>query len=121
MTSNQLYRIIKQLHYKNWTFHIEERKDCFVLQMRFMAYNPAKPNTDMEPQSGRKWFLSKHACKAEVVRTAFKAVLAAEEHEACEHFWYKGTAIHSPHLDPDAVARVYQNEAKPLNKRKRQR
>lgn len=53
--------------------------------------------------TGRKWFLSPHMCVTEVVRTAFKAVLAAEEHEACENFKYVGAAIFSPHISVDAL------------------
>lgn len=44
--------------------------------------------------------------KSEVVATAMKAVLAAEEHEARELFKYRGKAIFNPHIDVDALAGV---------------
>lgn len=57
-------------------------------------------------QKGRKWFLSPHMTKSEVVQTALKAVLAWEEHEAREKFKYRGQAVFGPHLDVDALHEV---------------
>lgn len=50
-------------------------------------------------QTGRKWRLSEHMTRSEIVQTAFLAVLTAEEHEAREQFLYKGRAIFGPHFD----------------------
>lgn len=36
--------------------------------------------------TGRKWFLSFHMTETEVVSTAFKALMAAQEHEMREWF-----------------------------------
>lgn len=52
-----------------------------------------------EVQHCRKWQLSYHMTRSELVRTAFKAVLAAEEHEAAEAFHYRGAMIYNPHMD----------------------
>lgn len=59
-----------------------------------------------EPQSGRKWRLSEHMTKSEVVLTAWKAVLTAEEHEARERFRYRGARIFGPHIDVDVLADI---------------
>lgn len=53
------------------------------------------------PWKGRKWLLSSHATKTEVVYTALKAVLAAVEHEAREQFRYRGVTICDPHIHVD--------------------
>ena len=50
--------------------------------------------------TGRKWFLSYHMCKNEIVNTVYKAIEAAVMHEMRENFLYKNTAIFNPHLDP---------------------
>lgn len=55
---------------------------------------------------GRKWLLSPHMCVSEVVRTAFKAMQTAEEHELCEYFLYKNAAIYSPHRDVDSLVQI---------------
>jgi hypothetical protein len=57
-------------------------------------------------QSGRKWILSQHMTKTEIVRTAWKAVQAFEFHEMEERFKYKGKAIFNGHIDVDELANV---------------
>lgn len=53
----------------------------------------------------RKWILSIHMTKSEFVQTYFKAILTAEEHEAREHFKYKGESVFNPHFH---IERLYQ-------------
>ena len=55
---------------------------------------------------GRKWRLSVHMTKSEIVQTALMAVLAAVEHEARERFLYKGKPIFGPHHDVDALVGI---------------
>jgi hypothetical protein len=57
-----------------------------------------------ELQHCRKWQLSYYMTSSEVVRTVWKAALAAEEHEAAEAFTYKGARIYHPHADLEALA-----------------
>jgi hypothetical protein len=54
-----------------------------------------------EFNSGRKWRISYHACRGEVVQTAFTAVLAWFEHEVREAFLWQGRAIFQPHSNLD--------------------
>jgi hypothetical protein len=49
--------------------------------------------------------------RSEVVQTALKAVLSAEEHEARERFLYKGKAVFGPHFDVDVLHSIYGKEA----------
>lgn len=51
------------------------------------------------PWWGRKWRLSPHMTDMEVVQTALKAILTAQEHEAREQFKVDGVAVCGPHLD----------------------
>jgi hypothetical protein len=62
--------------------------------------------------SSRKWMLSPHMCKAEVVRTAHKAYVCAILHEADENFKYKGVPIFSPHMDVDMLAANFKENAR---------
>ena len=75
-----------------------------MLQIKFMDRDVVSGK--MEMQSCRKWYLSAHSTTSEIVRTAWKAVLAAEEHEAAEKFTYKGVQVENPHLDVDDKARL---------------
>lgn len=54
-------------------------------------------------QKGRKWRLSVHMTRSEVVQTALKACLAFEEHELRERFKYRGRSIFDPHYDVDLL------------------
>lgn len=49
--------------------------------------------------SGRKWTISDHMTRSEVVQTIFKALLTWWEHEVRESFKYMGQAIFGPHID----------------------
>lgn len=59
---------------------------------------------------GRKWYLSEHMTKSEVVQTALMAALTAEEHECREFFRYKGKRIFGPHIDIYALMEVCNRE-----------
>lgn len=59
-----------------------------------------------EPWTGRKWMLSQHMTRTEVVCTAFKAVMSAEEHETRELFKYLGHEVFGPHFDVDDIVRL---------------
>jgi hypothetical protein len=62
--------------------------------------------------TGRKWMLSPHMVKSEVVRTAYKAYVAAVLHEADEVFRYRGVPIYSPHYDVDNLVEAFQEDAR---------
>ena len=104
MNRQKIEEILTLVKYKDWTFHVEERGDHMFLQARF-------PDADlvtgeMETQHGRKWILSQWMTPSEVVTTAFKAVITAEEHEIREKFRYRGRMIFGPHFSVDALWEV---------------
>ncbi len=121
MTKEMMEAILEQVKYKDWTFHVEQKteyidgggymgqsdgeyRNFFYLQVRF-------PDADLmtgeiEMQHGRKWILSKYMTKSEIVTTAFKAIMTAEEHEIREKFRYRGRMIFGPHFNVDALHRI---------------
>ena len=62
--------------------------------------------------TSRKWMLSPHMVKSEVVRTIYKAYVTAVMHEADELFTYKGVAIYSPHYDVDNLVDSFNEDAR---------
>lgn len=58
------------------------------------------------PWKGRKWYISPHSTRSEVVQTAFKAVVTALEHEAREAFRFRDVAVLDPHIDLDNLVVV---------------
>ena len=55
---------------------------------------------------GRKWFLSPHMTKSELVQTVFKAMLTYVEHEFRSGFTYKGRLIFGPHFNVDKLVEL---------------
>lgn len=55
---------------------------------------------------GRKWYISSHMCKSELVQTAFKAVMTFYEHEIRENFTYKGKRVFGPHFDVEELVAI---------------
>ena len=101
MNREEMELILTHVTYKRWSFHVEERGDHLFLQCRWTE--PDLVTGIVEVQHGRKWILSRHMTKSEVVTTAFKAVLTAEEHETREQFRYRGRMIFGPHFDVDTL------------------
>lgn len=74
------------------------------LQATFME--PDIVTGKVETQYTRKWKLSPHMTKSEVIQTAFKCALTSAEHRCREHFRYKGSAVYSPHYDVDELEKL---------------
>lgn len=104
LTKADFTQIISEVKYGTWDFYLGEDTDRLYLQVQFNETDSVTGK--MERQYCRKFYLSSHMVKQEVVRTAWKAIEAAVLHEASEHFKYKGRAIYGPHLSPDALWKV---------------
>lgn len=89
---------LARVSYKQWEVTASERAGEVFLQVGFRA--------DGERWTSRKWFLSRHATESEVIQTALKAVLTAEEHEVREHFLVDGYAAFGPHFDVDRLVEL---------------
>ena len=92
-----LQTLVGYITYKhNWSFRVGELGDGFFLQVVFKAPDTTALLDESEKEwHGRKWYVSKHSTREEVVQTALKAVLTAEEHtkpesssvtQACRYF-----------------------------------
>lgn len=95
MTLDELKSIVKEIEYRDWFIKVAEDGESLYIQLIFDA--------DGHKQRGRKWRISKHMIKDEIVYTVMKAALTAEEHEAREHFRYRGRRIFGPHIGVDAL------------------
>lgn len=101
MTQDEIRGILDRVEYKDWRFYLGFDGDRPYLQVHFVAPDAMTGIRGVE--HGRKWFLSRFMSKSEIVQTALKAVLTAEEHEARENFLYLGRRIFGPHIDVDAL------------------
>ena len=52
----------------------------------------------------RKWLIDLHdATPSDILQTALRAVIDAQEHEVRETFRFKGKKIYGPHFNPEAL------------------
>lgn len=107
LNPDQIRTIVDEIRYKDWSFHVGSDLGRLYLQVWFPAKDVASFKNSQ--QNGRKWWLSEFMVKSEVVQTALKAVLTAEEHEAREQFKYAGKAVFNPHINVDSLALVCDN------------
>lgn len=113
MTFDECRKFIQgEISFRDWIFHVGGETDKWYMQIQFMAPdNDIQGSFDdtctyrphMTLQKCRKWRLSPHMTRTELVRTAFLAVKQAVQHEIEEQFQYKGEAIFNSHLDIDEV------------------
>jgi hypothetical protein len=103
----EIQDLMRTIRYEHWQFHILDDNGRMFLQIKF--WDVDNDTGKLELQSCRKWMLSEHMTKSEVVLTAWKAVQAAVEHEAREKFLYKGRRVFGPHIDLDAMWAVSTN------------
>lgn len=100
MNKNEIEAILADIKYENWEFYVGWDPNLYLqVQVQGVCNVTGKPLN----WNGRKWKLSPHMCKNELVLTAFKAVLTALEHEAREKFLYRGRSILDPHYDVDKL------------------
>jgi hypothetical protein len=103
MTRAEIEAILAEVTYKDWQFHVGDKNGTLFLQVRFRRHDPVTGRREEGWQHGRKWQLSEFMVKGEVVQTALKAALTAEEYECREAFRYRGEPIFGPHFDLDAL------------------
>lgn len=100
LTTDEVQEIIDNIQCMDYNFTIIHTDSYSYLQA---WYNEKDVDTGVpEVQKTRKWLLSQHMVKSEIVQTALKCVLTSLEHRAREHFKYKGELIFGPHFDIEA-------------------
>lgn len=100
-----LIEAVERVEYKDWEFNVGvESSGAPFLQIVFE--DPTQP-AGARTQYCRKWLLYRTMNQSEAVRTAWAAVLQAEEHEARERFRYRGRRIMGPHFDVDKLVDFY--------------
>lgn len=107
LTSDDMQAILRQLSYPNMSFGLIWRNDMPCLQLT--CRGTCNVTGLSKTWKSRKWLLSYHMTKSELVQTALKAVLTAVEHEAREQFKYLGQAVFGPHFDVEIMAAVAAN------------
>jgi hypothetical protein len=103
MTIEDMEAILASCKAPEITFLVKPTDSCVYLQVQFTAWDTADRSKPAAEWRGRKWSLSPHMTRSELIRTAFMAYHAALEHEARESFTYDGRAVFGPHIDVDVL------------------
>lgn len=110
MTLEEMSEVLDQVEFRDWDITLNRvYNDLSVhtyLQVQFDA--TCNVTGELQRQHGRKWLLSPHMTRSELVTTAIKAVLTAIEHEAREEFLYRGEMIFAPHFDVEDLVTLSQ-------------
>lgn len=104
MTIYEMRQIINEIEFEDYSFDIVEDGDKAFLQASY--YEADIITGEPELQKTRKWYLSPHQVKSELVQTAFKCVMTSMEHRTREHFLYRGKRVFGPHFDVDALWQI---------------
>lgn len=96
LSIQRLLAILSQVETGSHRFLVERLADQFTVKISIQVQNVI--SGEIETMHGRKWLISPEATEEEVVRTLLKAILTWEEHEAREHFLYKGKRLFDPHF-----------------------
>lgn len=99
--------VIRQCIYPGYIFRLEVdgRGEAF-LQAEYVEADTV--TGDEGKQLTRRWFISPHMTKSEIVQTVFKCVLTSMEHRAREWFRWKGQPVFCPHFDVEALYEICQ-------------
>jgi len=108
-TIDDLKSLLAHVRYLDWEFPVSELGDGYCLQVQFIEHE-----NEGKVHRGRKWYISRHATRSEVVQTALLAVLTAVEHEAREYFMFDGAPLFHPHHSIEGLqCCVYATDARP--------
>ena len=106
MTLGEMREIISLVHFEDYTFEVKEGMTLFSCYLQASYFEPDIITGEDSLQKTRKWMLSRHMVKSEVVQTAFKCVITSLEHRAREHFLYRNERIFGPHFDVEALYEI---------------
>lgn len=113
MTLDEMSEVLDRIEFRDWDITLTQsvpwrasEPGSTYLQVQFEA--PCNVTGESQHQHGRKWLLSPHMTRSELVTPALKAVLTAVEHEAREEFLYRGEMIFAPHFDVEDLVTLSQ-------------
>lgn len=101
MNITEIMVLLADVYFQDYDFVVSEVNGSLYLQALYIDNDIS--SQDIGIQKTRKWLLSPHMTRSEIVQTAFKCALTSMEHRTREGFKYKGRRIFGPHFDVDAL------------------
>ena len=107
MTYDEMKAAIADITYEDYQFILIVKNGLHFLQGVYKEQ--CVDSGRMETQKTRKWVLSDHVTKSEIIQTALKLCLTSAEHRVREHFLYKGSRVFGPHFSVDDLKALADN------------
>ncbi len=104
MTIEDIRAIVRDVKHPGYIFEVNDKAGVALLSASYRE--PDVHTGRMATQKTRKWYVSLHSTKSEIVQTCLKCILTSMEHRAREHFTYRGERIYGPHFDCDSLVYV---------------
>lgn len=104
----RLMTVVSRIRFPGLTIQLEHQEHGLCVRVHCPT-GVCTVTGEPAPWSGRPWPVSLDITNADLVQTAFKAVLTALEHEAREVFTFQGETVMQPHRNMDLVE-VYDGE-----------
>jgi hypothetical protein len=109
-TMVRLMEVIKRVAYPGFEFTVFMRPTSVPsYYLQISCADACNETGDQIVWKSRKWLLSEHMTDGEIVQTAFKATLAAIEHETRERFTYRDVSVFDPHYDIEKLVELRQS------------
>lgn len=110
-----MIEVVRDITYPGFRFTLTLKMGLVFLYMEpEEGSGRCSKSGDAMAWKSRKWYISPHKTKSEIVQTAFLCAKTAMEHELRETFTYKGVTVLDPHLDLDHLAIVKSERLKPI-------
>lgn len=87
--------LLERIEYRDWSWRVGPAGPNLAIWVAFQAPDPETGH--VTEQLGRPWLITPEMDASAIVRTAFLAVLTAEEHEIRENFRFCGEPVFGPH------------------------
>ena len=104
MNINEMAAVLRDVRFGRYIFKLYD--DGKLPRLQLICLDDDARTNEPTQWSSRKWLLSYHMTRSEIVQTALKAVLTAVEHEARERFLYRGQPIFGPHYNVDRLVDI---------------
>lgn len=102
LSVEDMEHLLSQIVYKDHRVRLHQDTDARrYIQVEFERIDVVTGK--MSTGKSGKRYVSQHMAKSEFVQLVFGTILALEEHECRENFYYKGRRVFGPHMDVDAL------------------
>lgn len=106
---NRVQELVDEISYKDDYFldtQLDKNDPEGRIYIQVVCFRPDSTTKARGEGRGGKIYLSEHMTDSEIVRKAFQAFQAYEEHECREWFRYIGRQVFGPHISVQALWEV---------------